>query len=138
MRGVVAEADAYRPQLRLEYALLIPCLVPSCPATASPAPDRTNTVERVRLPSPPAGGPLDMTVSAFRLRSANLGRPEARLPQRFAVAVVGFFSGDIDPNVVPTSATQVWYRTVWYLYRTWFTGTGKGQERNRGDGAGWQ
>lgn len=50
---------------------------------------------------------MAVTVSAFRLRSANLASPDARLPQRFAVAVVGAFSGDVDPTVVPTSTTQV-------------------------------
>ncbi|KXZ46202.1 hypothetical protein GPECTOR_46g271 [Gonium pectorale] len=54
---------------------------------ASPAPDRVDTVERVVLSAPPAGAAINVTVRAARIASSLLSVPDARLPQRFAVAV---------------------------------------------------
>ncbi len=70
---------------------------------ASPSPDRANTVERVLLAAPAAGSPLTVTVSTARLGSAGLAGadPDALLPQRWAVVVVGHVAGTLDTQLNP-------------------------------------
>ncbi len=58
-------------------------------------------MERVLLAKPPAGAALSVAVSAHRLASAGLGGPDAQLPQRWAVAVVGHVAGSLDTQLNP-------------------------------------
>ncbi|GIL56404.1 hypothetical protein Vafri_11768 [Volvox africanus] len=63
-----------------------------------PNPDGSNTVERVRLSSLPAGSELEIRVSAVFLPSLGL---EPNTPQRWAVAVVGHFEGLLRSELNP-------------------------------------
>ncbi|KXZ46205.1 hypothetical protein GPECTOR_46g274 [Gonium pectorale] len=80
-----------------------------------PSPDRVNTVERVVLSAPPAGAMITITVRAARIASSLLSVPDARLPQRFAVAVVGHISGTLVTRLNPdwvAQQPQAQYRSV--------------------------
>ncbi|KAG2491466.1 hypothetical protein HYH03_010251 [Edaphochlamys debaryana] len=74
------------------------------------APDRTNTVERIDLPQPPAGAALAFTVRAERIAhtlagfagfAADAPGNYTQLRQRFAVAVVGHFTGTLRTALNP-------------------------------------
>ena len=71
-----------------------------------PAPDRLNTVERVYITSPSPGAALTITVTAHSLPSRLLSGPDALLPQRWAVAVVGHFSGTLASELNPAYVRQ--------------------------------
>ncbi len=77
-----------------------------CGPAASPVADRLNTVERVRLSgaSVPAGAALSVRVTCTRMRSSLLGSSDGRLPQRWAVAVIGHFSGTLASRLNPATA----------------------------------
>ncbi len=64
-------------------------------------PDRLNTYERVLLSSPPAGQPLAVRVRAANLRSLALSGPDALLPTRWAVVVVGHVRGTLSSTLNP-------------------------------------
>ncbi|EFJ47816.1 hypothetical protein VOLCADRAFT_91397 [Volvox carteri f. nagariensis] len=66
--------------------------------SANPRPDVVNTVERVRLNAPPAGASLRIRVRAASLPSREL---DPSRPQRWAVAVVGHFEGNLQSNLNP-------------------------------------
>ncbi|GIL56405.1 hypothetical protein Vafri_11768 [Volvox africanus] len=77
--------------------LLLIC-PPNIPPSVYPNPDGSNTVERVRLSSLPAGSELEIRVSAVFLPSLGL---EPNTPQRWAVAVVGHFEGLLRSELNP-------------------------------------
>lgn len=58
-------------------------------------------MERVFISKPLAGAALSITVSVHRLASVRLGGPDAQLPQRWAVAVVGHVAGSLDTELNP-------------------------------------
>ncbi|KAG2494586.1 hypothetical protein HYH03_007352 [Edaphochlamys debaryana] len=64
-------------------------------------PDRTNVIERLRLPGPPPGAPLALRVSAHDLPQRLLGGADAALPQRWALAVAGHFAGELRTGLNP-------------------------------------
>ncbi|KAG2430932.1 hypothetical protein HXX76_009902 [Chlamydomonas incerta] len=71
-----------------------------------PTPDRTNNVERVYMTYPPPGAALTITVRAHALPSRLLSGPDAALPQRWAVAVLGHFSGTMATELNPAYVRQ--------------------------------
>ncbi|PNW83456.1 hypothetical protein CHLRE_05g242750v5 [Chlamydomonas reinhardtii] len=71
-----------------------------------PAPDRVNNVERVYITHPSPGAALTITVTAHSLPSRLLSGPDALLPQRWAVAVVGHFSGTLASELNPAYVRQ--------------------------------
>ncbi|KAG2444995.1 hypothetical protein HYH02_008865 [Chlamydomonas schloesseri] len=71
-----------------------------------PSPDRTNNVERVYLTYPPPGATLTITVRAHALPSRLLSGPDALLPQRWAVAAVGYFTGTLATELNPAYVRQ--------------------------------
>ncbi|KAG2444993.1 hypothetical protein HYH02_008863 [Chlamydomonas schloesseri] len=71
-----------------------------------PSPDRTNNVERVYLTYPPPGATLTITVRAHTLPSRLLSGPDALLPQRWAVAAVGYFTGTLATELNPAYVRQ--------------------------------
>ncbi|EFJ50795.1 hypothetical protein VOLCADRAFT_88678 [Volvox carteri f. nagariensis] len=65
---------------------------------ANPVVDSVNTVERVLLTSPPAGASLHIVVVASNLPSLIF---DSTTPQRWAVAVVGHFTGNLQSELNP-------------------------------------
>ncbi len=63
-------------------------------------------MERVRVSQPPAGARISITVRANQIRHRTLGGPDSDLPQRFAVAVVGYFTGNIQSDLNPVSSPR--------------------------------
>ncbi|KAG2488755.1 hypothetical protein HYH03_012753 [Edaphochlamys debaryana] len=67
--------------------------------------DSLNTVERLELPSPAPGDRITLFVRASRLPSLLIeGDPDASLPQRWALAVVGHFEGALQGAANPAYA----------------------------------
>ncbi len=60
--------------------------------------DTVNTVERVLLKAPPSGSTLRVTVTAPSLPSLTL---DPATPQRWALAVVGHFTGYLQSDLNP-------------------------------------
>lgn len=67
----------------------------------APVPDRLNTYERVLLSSLPAGQQLAVRVRAANLRSVALSGPDALLPTRWAVVVLGHVRGTLSSSLNP-------------------------------------
>ena len=104
---------AYTPEhtlhtLRPSRGHFVLCLTmyPLPPAAVRPAPDRVNNVERVYITHPSPGAALTITVTAHSLPSRLLSGPDALLPQRWAVAVVGHFSGTLASELNPAYVRQ--------------------------------
>ncbi|KAG2496693.1 hypothetical protein HYH03_005110 [Edaphochlamys debaryana] len=68
---------------------------------ATGGPDTINTVERAYLPRPAPRTDVAFVISADRLNSWVMSGPDAKLPQRWALAVVGHFTGTLQTYLNP-------------------------------------
>jgi hypothetical protein len=67
--------------------------------------DSVNTVERVELTSLKAGDIINFVVQGTDIRHRLLTTDDAKLPQRWAVAVVGHFNGTLRSQYNPAYRT---------------------------------